>query len=85
MCFSYRGNDELSGEQADGGERAVSDERERREGVEDGVDVSEALKPEQTALRETIPERTVPAEENLYRAQSPPQYLVQPVGEVDRR
>lgn len=41
MCLekSYDGNDEFAGEQANGRQAAVCDERNRGEGVDDGVDV----------------------------------------------
>ena len=85
MCVqkSYDWNDEFASEQANGRQAAVCDERDRGEGVDDGVDVGQSLEPPQTATTVAVPQRAMPAEEDLNRTESPPKNLVQTIGKVD--
>ena len=82
--ITHRGDDELAGEEADGGDGAVGEERDGGEGVDDGVGVGEALQPLEAAAV-GVPERAVAAHEDLHGAQRPTQHLVETVGQVDRR
>ncbi|KAL0927287.1 hypothetical protein M5K25_001450 [Dendrobium thyrsiflorum] len=81
--INYRGDDELSGEQTDGGDGAVSEQRNGSERIDDGVRVCESLQPFEISSI-AVPQRAMPAEEDLDGAESPPENLVQPVGEIDR-
>ena len=85
MCHqkSYDRDYEFASEQANGRQAAVCNERNRCEGVHDGVDVRQPLKPFQTATAVAIPQGAVPAEEDLDRTESPPKNLVQTIGKVD--
>lgn len=60
---AYRGDDELAGEEADGGDGAVGNEGNGGEGVDDGVGVGEALEPLETAAV-GVPERAVATHED---------------------
>lgn len=62
----YRGHDKFAGEEADGREGAVGEEREGGEGVDGCINVSEALKPPEVPVLVTVPDRAVPAEEDLH-------------------
>jgi len=81
---TYRRNNELSCEQANGRQATVGNERKRSERVHDGVDVGQPLEPFQTAATVTVPQRAVPTEEDLDRTKSPPENLVKTIGKIDR-
>ena len=58
----YRGDDEFAGEQADGGQDAVGDQRQRRQRIDGGVDVRQpfqALEAAVLASAIAIPEWTM--------------------------
>lgn len=76
---SYSGHDEFSGEEADGRESAVGEEGDGSEGVDSGVDIGKTFKPLEVAPFVPIPNRAVPAKEDLHRAKSPTQDLVETV------
>ncbi|BAT11226.1 Os10g0467850 [Oryza sativa Japonica Group] len=79
-----RGDDELAGEEADGGDGAVGEEGNGGEGVDDGVGVGEALEPLEAAAI-GVPERAMAAHEDLDGAERPPEHLVQTIRQVDGR
>lgn len=64
----YRWDDEFSGEETNGRQRAVCNEGNGGERVDNGVDIGEPLKPFKAAAAKSIPERTMSAEENLDRS-----------------
>jgi hypothetical protein len=82
LCFNYLWNDELSGEQTDGGQDAVDEKRDGRERVDGGVDVRESLQ-ELEPPSVAVPQGAVPAEEDLHGPKSPPEHLVQTVRKID--
>lgn len=79
----YRGNDEFSGKKANSWQSAVRNKRERCKWVNDGVNVCHPLKPFKAATSKSIPEWTMSTQENLNGSKSPPENLVQPIGQVD--
>ena len=78
MNVSYLRNDEFSCEKTDGRERTVNDERKRGPRVNHRVNVGQPLKPFQTTSI-TIPNRTMPAQENLDGTKRPSKNLMKTV------
>lgn len=82
--MTYGGDDEFSSEQTHSGKSTIGDERQRRQGVDGGVNVRQSLQAFQVASP-AIPERAMSAERNLDGTKRPPQHLVQPIGQIDGR
>lgn len=80
---TYSWNDESPSEETNGRQGAVGYKREGGEGVDDGVYVSQSLEPFEAAASVAVPERAMAAEEDFDGAESPPENLVETVGEVD--
>ena len=78
----YLWNDEFACEKTDGWERTVNNERERGPWVNHRVNVRQPLKPFQTTSI-TIPNRTMPTQENLNRPKCPSKNLMKTVRKID--
>jgi hypothetical protein len=80
---AYRRDDKFASKEANSRDGTISNERDGSKRVDNGVSVSEPLEPLEVA-GVTVPERAMPAEENLDRAEGPPEHLVQPIRKIYR-